>query len=41
VKCLLFLSDFNEPRIVSTVFEKEYWNLKLYENPFSGSRVVP
>jgi hypothetical protein len=40
VKYPLFLSDFNETRIFSKVFFEKYLNIKLHENPFSGSRVV-
>ena len=41
VKYPLFLSDFNETCIFSTqIFEKSS-NIKLHENPSSGSRVVP
>jgi hypothetical protein len=39
VKCPLFLSDFNENGIFSTVFRK-HSNIKFNENPFSASRVV-
>jgi hypothetical protein len=40
IKYSLFMSDFNETWIFSTVFRK-YSNIKFHENPFSGSRVVP
>ena len=40
VKYPLFLSDFNKPWIFSTNVDK-YLNIKFYENPSSGSRVVP
>ena len=35
----IFLSDFNENRIFSTDFRKN-WNMKFYQNPSSRSRVV-
>ena len=40
IQCPLFLSDFNEIRIFSTIFEK-HSNIKFRENPSSWSRVVP
>jgi len=36
----LFLPDFNENRIFSTIFEK-CPNTKFHENPSSGGPVVP
>ena len=36
----LLLSDFNETRILSTVFRK-ILSIKYRENPSSGSQVVP
>jgi len=41
VKYSLFLSDFNETWISSTDFERRHSNIKLHENPYSGSWVVP
>jgi len=42
VKCLLFLSDFNESRIFSTKFSINAQIKKFHENPSSwGGRVVP
>ena len=40
VKCLSFLSDFNETGIIARDFPK-YSNNKFYKNPSSGSRVIP
>ena len=40
VKYRVFWSDFNEYWIRSSLFEN-YTNRKFYENPFTGSRVVP
>ena len=40
VKNTLFLSDFNETWILSTIFEKNT-HMKFHENPSSGSRVIP
>ena len=40
VKCLLFLSDFNETWIFWTVFRKHV-NIRFQENPSRASRVVP
>jgi hypothetical protein len=37
----LFLSDFDDTRNVSTDFLKKSSNVKLHENPYSESRVVP
>jgi len=39
VKCLLFLSDFNEIWIFFSDFRK-YSNIKFHDNPSSGSRVL-
>jgi len=39
VKYPLLLLDFNENSMFQQIFEK-YWNIKLHENPSSGSRVV-
>ena len=36
----LFLSDFNETRLFSTVFEKSSY-ITFRENSFSASRIVP
>ena len=36
----LFLSEFNKLEFSPQSFEK-YSNIKLYENPSGGSRVVP
>jgi hypothetical protein len=41
VKYLLFWSGFNETWIFPTHFQKKYTNIKFYENPSRGSRVVP
>ena len=40
VKYPLFLPDFNEFEFSRHIFEK-YSDIKCYERPFSGSRVVP
>jgi len=40
IKHSLFLSHFNETSMFSTYFEK-CSNIKIPENPFRGSRVVP
>jgi hypothetical protein len=40
VKYALFLSDFNETRIFTTIFEK-YSNIKSHKNSSSGNRVIP
>ena len=41
VKYPLFVSDFNDTWIFLDRFSKKYSNIIFYENPFSGSRVVP
>jgi len=42
VKCPLFLPDFNETRIFSTVLrKKKYTSTEFHKDPSSGSRVVP
>jgi hypothetical protein len=40
VKCPLFSSGFNESLFSRQIFEK-FSHIKSYENPSSGSRVVP
>jgi hypothetical protein len=40
VKYPLFLLDFNVIWILSTV-SKKYSNIRFYENPSSGSQVIP
>jgi hypothetical protein len=41
VKHPLFFSDFNETLTFSTDFRKKILNIKFYQNPSNGSRVVP
>jgi len=41
VKCVLFLSGFDETGILPTVFSQNTQNIKFHENPSGGSRVVP
>jgi len=41
VKCRLFLSDFNDSWIFLKRFSKNNLIIHFYENPSSGSRVVP
>jgi len=40
-KCQVFLSNFNETSIFWTDFQKNTQISNFYENPSSGSRVVP
>jgi len=39
VKCLLFMLDFNKTWMSLT--DKKFSNIKLHENPSSGSQIVP
>jgi hypothetical protein len=41
VKCLSFLSDFNETGIFSTDFQKKNSDIKFHKNASNGNRVFP
>jgi hypothetical protein len=41
VKYRLFLSDLSEPRVFSADVRKKNSNIKFYQNPASGSLVIP
>jgi len=41
VKYTIFLSDFHETGISRQIVEKKNTNIKIHENPSSGSQVTP